>query len=281
MTDEIRRTHHYHAEAKPIEGHLRLPVTHQIRPKAHTCLPEDGGYHSQRTENFKVEEVISIRSAHTHVSGNRSNKPGEGWNTLTTVVVEGLNVLEVLTADRIVGQIITHHPLQGYVPSISFLGTRFENLRIAGYPVNLDLDLGILGSKPANDAPYGRETAFKEGIAHQYHRIRESTSLPADTLERYNRLSSTLGASEEVECSLVNRAWGDYPGSSFGHLIHIPDFGWISLGNVKVTYKEVKEKDEIHRRTTVRLDMIDLHLGCAIEGKTTIGSGSSNGSSVP
>jgi len=58
-------------------------------------------------------------------------------------------VLDVLTADRVVGQIITEHPLVGYVPIISFLGTRFENLRIAGHPVELDLDLNILGDKPA------------------------------------------------------------------------------------------------------------------------------------
>ena len=61
-------------------------------------------------------------------------KPGHGWATLTTVVVDDLNVLEVLTADRVVGQIITDYPLEGYVPAVSFLGTRFDNLRIAGHP---------------------------------------------------------------------------------------------------------------------------------------------------
>ncbi|MDR3771854.1 MAG: hypothetical protein P4L26_00825 [Terracidiphilus sp.] len=275
------RTHHYNAEATVIEGHLELPLQQEIGRQAHANLAPQGGYISRRVENYRLGEVISIRSGYTQVAGNRSDKPGEGWSTLTTVVVEGLNVLEVLTADRVVGQIVTDHPPQGYVPTISFLGTRFENLRIAGHPVKLDLDLGILGPKPANDEPFGPDADLKRRIAGQYNRIRESKSLPADMLERYNRLSSSLGSPEEVECSLVNQASGDYPGPSFGHLIHIPDFGWISLGKLRVTYKEVKAKGETHRKTTVHLTMVDLHLGCATSGTGSAGSLSTNGQTVP
>ncbi len=275
------RTHHYNAEATVIAGHLELPLQQEIGRQAHALLPAQGGYFSRRVENFRLGEVISIRSGYTQIAGNRSDKPGEGWSTLATVVVEGLNVLEVLTADRVVGQIVTDHPPQGYVPTISFLGTRFENLRIAGHPVKLDLDLGILGPKPANDEPYGPDADLKRRISAQYNRIRESQSLPADKLERYNRLSSSLGSPEEVECSLVNHASGDYPGPSFGHLIHIPDFGWIGLGKVSVNYKEVKEKGEILRKTTVHLAMIDLHLGCATSGSGTVGGISTNGQTVP
>ncbi len=275
------RTHHYNAEATVIEGHLELPLQQEIGRQAHALLSPQGGYISRRVENYRLGEVISIRSGYTQVSGNRSDKPGGGWTTLATVVVEGLNVLEVLTADRVVGQIVTDHPPQGYVPTISFLGTRFENLRIAGHPVKLDLDLGILGPKPANDEPYGPDADLKRRISAQYNRICGSKSLPADQLERYNRLSSSLGSPQEVECSLVNQASGDYPGPSFGHLIHIPDFGWISLAKLRVTYKEVKEKGETHRKTTVHLTMVDLHLGCATSGSGAAGSVSTNGQTVP
>ncbi len=58
--------------------------------------------------------------AYTQVAGNRSTKSGQGWTTLTTSVIEGLNVLDVVTADRVVGQTITEHPLEGYVPSDQF-----------------------------------------------------------------------------------------------------------------------------------------------------------------
>lgn len=275
------RNHHYTAEATVFEGHLVLPLQQEIGRQAHVTLPPQGGYISSRVENYRLGEVISIRSGYTQVAGNLSDKPGGGWNTLATVVLEGFNVLEVLTADRVVGQVITDYPAEGYVPSISFLGTRFENLRIAGHPVHLDLNLGILGPKPPDDQPYGADPELKDRISSQYSRIREGKSLPADKLERYNQLSSSLGSPEEVECSLVNHASGDYPGSSCGHLIHIPHFGWISLGRVRVNYKEVEEKGKILRKTTVRLAMVELHLGCAVGGSGTGGGISTNGQTTP
>jgi hypothetical protein len=275
------RTHTYHAEAKVIEGHLQLPLVQEIKPQAHAYLPPHGGYGSQRSEGFRVEEVLSYRSGHTQVGGNRSPKATEGWSTLTSFVVEGLNVLDVLTADRVVGQIVTDHPLKGYVPTISFLGTRFDNLRIAGHPVHLELDLGILGPKPQDDKPYGLDADIKKRITAQYNRILGSPNLPGEERERYNQLSSTLGRAEAVECSLVNNAPGGYPGACFGHRIHVPNFGWITLAKVRSTYKEVKEGNELHKRTTVHLSMIELCLGCAASGSGTIASGSSNGQTVP
>jgi hypothetical protein len=281
MEQTAERTHQYSADATVIAGHLVLPFQQEIGRQAYTTLPAEGGYFSRRVEDFRLGEVIAVRSGYTLVAGNRSNKPGEGWSTLTTVVVEGLNVLEIVTADRIVGQILTDHPPEGHVPTISFLGTRFENLRIAGHPVKLELNLGILGPKPADDKPYGLDDRFKKDISDQYNLILESEGLPADKREQYSRLSASLGSQEEVECSLVKTAKCDFPGPCYGHWFHIPHFGWISLGNVKVGYKEVREKELTLRKTTVSLTMIDLILGCAVEGKAGVGGTSTNGQTVP
>ena len=173
MSEVTERTHIYNAEATALGGHFDRPVDQEIEPQAHAKLAETGGYVTQRAETYRLHSIISFRSAYTHVAGNRSNKPGEGWDTLTTTVVEGLNVMEVLTADRVVGQTITEHPLEGYVPTISFLGTRFENLRIAGHPVELEFDHDIFGPKPVNDAPYTRDEDFVGRVTRQYDRIRE------------------------------------------------------------------------------------------------------------
>src|ERR1017187_9369323 len=140
MSEVNERTHIYNAEATVLSGQLDLPVSQKIEPQTNSKLPEKGGYFNQRSDSFQLESVLSFRSAYSHVAGIRSLKPGGGWHTLNTTVVEGLNVMEVLTADRVVGQTITEHPLAGYMPSISFLGTRFENLRIAGHPVELEWD---------------------------------------------------------------------------------------------------------------------------------------------
>lgn len=279
--ESLKRTHFYHASVSAISGHLKLPLAREIRPQALAELHKEGGYFSQRLENFSVEGVISIRSASTQVSGNRSTKPGQGWTTLTTTTIEGLNVLDVVTADRIVGQIVTEHPLEGYVPTVCFLGTRFENLRISGHAVNLDLDHNILGAKPDNDGPYTRDAGLIARAKEQYKRVLESSELPEDLRERYNQLSSNPGGSEAVECSLVNRANGSFPGLSFGHILSVPDFGKIILAGLKVSHRDPHPTTGAPKITNVDLNMLDLKLGCVADGMVSVGSGSTNGGTVP
>jgi hypothetical protein len=264
-----------------LSGHLKLPLSHPIEPQTHSKLSAEGGYVSQRSDAYQLESVISFRSAYSHVAGNKSCKPGEGWNTLTTTVVEGLNVMEVLTADRVVGQTITQHPLKGYMPSISFLGTRFENLRIAGIPVELEYDYDIFGPMPINDMPYALEAGVVSRVSRQYDRILQNKNLPAALQERYNRLSSTLGSAEAIECSLVNRVAGLFPGTIAGNMITIPGFGTITLGKLTVKHEDPIASAKTHKKTTFTLTMIDLNLGCVIEGRVPIGDGSSNGDSAP
>jgi hypothetical protein len=274
------RTHKYNAEATVLSGDLLLPISQKIEPQTHSKLAETGGYFNQRTEAYRLESIISFRAAYSHVAGNRSNKQGGGWSTLTTTVVEGLNVMEVLTADRVVGQTITEHPVEGYIPSISFLGTRFENLRIAGYPVQLEFDYEIFGPRPINDLPYVKDAGVVGRVARQYDRILQNKNLPAELQERYNRLSSTLGAAEAVECSLVNRVAGLFPGSVFGNVITVPGFGTITLAKLTVKHEDPHEKTKAPKKTTFTLTMLDLKMGCVIEGSIPIGGGTTNGTST-
>jgi hypothetical protein len=282
MPDEVNgRTHKYNAEATVLSGNLILPLVQEIRAQARIALPDSGGYTSQHAENYRLEGVISYRSAYTQVAGNRSTKPDQGWTTLTTSVIEGLNVLDVVTADRVVGQTITEHPLEGYVPSVNFLGSRFENLRIAGHPVALDINLNILGSKPANDAFYAHDPGVSGRVANQYKHILGHNDLPEDLRERYNRLSSSLRGAESVECSLVNQVAGSFPGRSYGHIIDIPDFGKVVLGKLTVTPDDAKPGTQTPRKTTIKLTMIDMEFGCAIAGGVGFVGGSTNGGTLP
>ena len=208
MPEEVNgRTHLYNAHATILSGSLELPLVQAIKPQARVELPREGGYFSQRAENYRLEGVISFRTAYSQVAGNRSTKAGQGWTTLTTTAIEGLNILDVLTADRIVGQTITEHPLVGYVPSVNFLGTRFENLRIAGHPVSLDLDLNILGAKPAEDAPYSQDPGVVQRTSTQYKRILDDGALPALLRDRYNQLLSNVGSPEKQVFLGQSRDW--------------------------------------------------------------------------
>lgn len=282
MPDEIDdREHRFSAVATIVSGALQRPLEQEIRPQARIALPEAGGYISHHSGHFHVESVFSYRSAYTQVAGNRDLKPGHGWTTLTTAVIEGLNVLEVVTADRVVGQIITEHPLEGYVPRINLLGTRFENLRIAGSPVELDIDLNILGPKPTNDAFYSHDPDVVGRVEHQCKNLLGHGELPADLRERYNRLSSSVRGAETFECSLVNQVLGDLPGRSYGHIIDIPDFGKVILGRLRVTNERVQGAAPNASKTTFSLLMIDLQLGCAGHGGIGFVGGDTNGGTLP
>ena len=93
MSEVNERSHRFDAEAVVLSGQLDLPVSQKIEPQAHSQLPEKGGYFNQRSDSFRLESVISFRAAYSHVSGSRSLKPGGGWHTLNTTVVEGRNVM--------------------------------------------------------------------------------------------------------------------------------------------------------------------------------------------
>ncbi len=110
---------------------------------------------------------------------------------------------------------------------------------------------------------YTKEPGVIARVGGQYKRVLETKGLPEDLRERYNRFSGDIGKSEAVECSLVHRASGSYPGLSFGHIIHVPDFGKIVLGKLKVTHEKHDTPTKAPRITHVHLTMVDLELGCA------------------
>ncbi len=285
MPDPIKREHFYHAEATALSGHFDLPVNQQVESRIYTKLPETGGYLAQRSDAFRVESVLYYRSAYTQVAGNKDVKAGHGWTSLATAVVEGLNVLDIVTADRVVGQVSVEHPLVGYVPRVTFLGTRFDNLRIAGHPVKLDLHPDLFGSSPASDGAYTRDQGFLGRVASQFEHLHRQPDLPAEVHGRYNRLPATSGEGalkqEKVECSLINQADGAYPGRSFGHVIKVPDFGTIYLATVSVEHSDFQDQTGVPKETLIHLNMLELEMGCLASGSVKVSAMIVNGRSKP
>src|ERR1039457_170383 len=281
MPDTSPRYHLYHAEADALSGRLTLPLVQEIKLPTYVKLGEKGGYLSQHSEHYQLGGVVSFRSAYTQVAGNPDSKPDHGWNTLTTAVIENLNVMDVVTADRIVAQISTDHPLRGYVPMVTFLGTRFENLRIAGHEVKLDFDLNMLGPKPKDDGAYTSNQDFQKGVAAQRDRIRGQKNIPSDISERYNQLPSSLKNQGSIKCSLVNQAEGAYPGRGFGHVIDVPNFGKIYLATLTLEQSDFEPKAGTPKQTLIHLTMIEMQMGCIGGGTIAGGTGKTNGGSYP
>jgi hypothetical protein len=222
--------HNYYAEANVLTADLEQPLKDKIRPQAFVKLPRDGQYQFSQADPFRFEGILSYKSGYTQVAGHPSSKIA-GFTTLATSVLEGLNVLDVVTADRVVAQISTVHPAYGtgQVPSVTFLGTRFDNLRIAGHKVEVERSLDILGPKPVDDESYFDNRDVRDRISRQYDRIAAANDLPDWAAEQYPKGRSALNGSGKLECSLISSVAGA-PGISFGHVIDLPHFGKIFLG---------------------------------------------------
>jgi hypothetical protein len=171
--------HIYYAEANVLSADLKQPLKEKIPPRVQVKLPSNGRYQFKKGSSFRFEGIISYHSAYSQVAGHPSSK-SDGSATLATAVVEGLNVLDVVTADRVVAQISTVHPVfgTGQVPSVTFLGTRFENLRIGGHKIKVTRKLDILGAKPAGDKSYFEDPGVQSRVSLQYDKVATAEGHP-------------------------------------------------------------------------------------------------------
>lgn len=256
MDANIKRIHYYHADASAIGGFYEKP-THQLLPvQAPLTLPATGGYATHNICNFRLEGILSIKNASTQVSGSVHHKDGP-WTTLATATVEGLNIGEVLTVDRVVAQIMTEHPAAGYHPKVTLLGTRYENLRIAGKEITPVLDLNICIQGDGKDFPKESCLNSNEFLSRAEKQSKQLTSkeLPGPLKERYAWDNASRQSKGYVLCSVVTEVKGDFPGKAHGHILDIPEFGKVFLGELIVDHG------------SFRLIMIRTEQGCAVQGR--------------
>jgi hypothetical protein len=307
--------HEYHAEAHVLSGELKHPIEQPIQHQARVVLKKtrDDGHITQSVRETTLEGLISFKAGHSRASGNKIAKKDlwgndhSGWVTLSTSVIEGLNVFEIITADRVVAQVSTEHAMENrHVPKVTFLGTRFENLRVGGYPVEVELDLGICGDKPEGDRPYLEDSGFLDRVRHQLDSILRAKGLPEGLEQEYDsniariddfRKRGNGGAKgapnghSKLQCSLV-KSIGPIPIPGvkiFGNVIFIPDFGTVSLAEVVVGTGDDGSSHSAGSRSGsspsdsnyFTLNMLNMHLGCVGGGTVLVGSATANGNTRP
>jgi hypothetical protein len=322
--------HAYHAEAYILKGELKQPIQQPIEPFGLVVL-ENTRRESLITQSVgetNIEGLISFKRGHTRVAGTHVKQKTDlfgrdhaGWVTLSTAAVEGYNVVDVVTADRVVAQLTTEHPPTkdpkrpiGHVPWVNFIGTRFENLRIGGYPVEVELDLAFCGPRPDDDRPYLQDGGFLNRVQRQLDGIVDSRDLPEslekkygaeiayiDDLKKRAKGNKNGGCWNEasakgypkVRCSLVKKIKlpTPIPGvSTFGNAIFIRDFGTVYLAELEVGISQ-GHSDFRHRKgdpssgpgdsNYFTLNMLDMRLGCPSVGNTSSPSAKSNGQTQP
>ncbi len=262
------------ADANALGGFLEEPFARTIPALAPVSLPAVGGFATARSGAFNLDEIVSCSSAYTLVTGREESGSGGTISTLCTAVIEDLNILEVVTAKRIVAQIAVTIPKERSLPRrISFAGSRFEGLRLAGRDCTprMNSELHRLDVGNGEELPLTWQSIANAGRLQAdrlmtWYRSRNQDAKKWAT-ERHGWMTSSDPARKEgasVLCSLVD---GFQTGNHFendpekephnGHIVAIPGFGRIILGELLVS------------RESVQLVSIRAELGCPVVGRVT------------
>jgi|SRR5579864_3352900 len=161
---------HFHAFAHALAGEFRHPLWSIIPARASAALSSIGGHSMSEERAFHFQDFVCFKSAHTFVSGK--HRRDDTYVTHASTVVKGLNILGVVTADKIVSRLTSVHRPKETEGHIIADDSRFEGLKINGEDVKVTLrhDLLVkcktfdsLAKGIAGDRKSGKIVEFEEG----------------------------------------------------------------------------------------------------------------------
>jgi hypothetical protein len=276
----------YHAFTTGAAGRITAPFQEIIPIQASCALSGNGGFGSSRVDGFQFHDIVSFASAHSVVAGSYSAEK-KSYSSIATVTVEDLDVLGVVRADRIMCRVASSHPDDPEKPhSITFIGSHFDNLKIAGYPVKLDLAMDRFGK-------YGTAQALRDAYKENAGEDLKCEPQKPGFRDEYNRMCLVGYAGDDIPARAKKfLPWagrglsekipennGMISGSLlrgieglgseltvYGHIIEVKGFGIIRLAEFHIT------------ETSRKLVMLQINLGCTPDGDVTICGAEGNGS---
>lgn len=252
--------HIFSASAYGFAGELERPSRHTISTQAASVLAAEGGRGSNRVQNFKFDGFLSVADAHTEVGGSHDDCHNR-FSTYAFSSLEGVNVADMLTADRVVSRLYIYtpaNPADKSEPSFTITGSHFDNLRIAGYKVDVQLatsefhishdtltnagkaDKWLLASQLA------QSKKDLQGLENEYHALKgikalvdrwkdkdkgETTGSDKQDGEKHSHCPTYL-FSPIKKLELVGYSGSDI--QILGNIICIPKFGVIRLADLLV-----------------------------------------------
>jgi hypothetical protein len=307
----------YNASAVALGGNIVLPSPTIIYSQASAALAPTGGAGTQTVNNFNYNGIITFDEASVFVTGSQD---GDRFNTLSTVTIRNLNVLNVLQADRLVASITSSHKKGAPEGEITFQGTSVDNLRIAGRDITPRFNHGFYSRYPTYEAltnglrktvdqsdslevkawveaevarekakgdPLFDEVAFRHDLG-----CRNVACLVADRF-CWNRSAAANGAPDDhgsIHCSLAD----DIPGIEE---VTEPDPLTMTAEDLKNWHWQhpvrrngyvikvkgfgtIKLAEMVIKPGERRINLFRLELGCPITGSMTVGSASTNGTEL-
>jgi hypothetical protein len=242
----------YQASAYSVAAEFERPKKHSLSPQASVLLAGHGGHGSNRASAYSVDGLISFKNAYSEVGGSFDDCH-DMHTTHAWSVIEGLNVADMLTADRIVSRMAVYHSAaNNSEASYDITGSYFENLRIAGHPVDVKLATHVFHD---HDTYSKVAKSHRDGKTDEWLVGSKLNQLKDNQLEEledtYHALSGMSGLVKEWKkpkrpqdrgsywFSPANHLdWNKQVGSSeiqgFGSIICIPKFGVVRLAEMVV-----------------------------------------------
>jgi hypothetical protein len=252
----------FRADANALGGILKKPFHKPIPTLAPVSLPAAGGFAKARSEAFTLDNIVSCSSAYSRVSGQEEEDGS--ISILVTAVVEGLNLLEVVEAERVVAQLSILIPPDRKGLKVSTAGSRFEGLRLAGRPMDPQLSPRLHDREKERDEQ-GRAHGATAG--HLWEIGKEQAARVTNAFagrhnaawaeNRFKWMQTEEQTNTSVLCSLVDGFIPHRP-EHCGHVVEIPGFGRFFFGELLLT------------RDSAQLVSIRAELGCPVTGTVTI-----------
>jgi hypothetical protein len=250
---DIKNTAFYsfRADANVLGGFLELPIPKPIPTLAPVSLPAVGGFTTASAEAFTLDSLISCGKASSHVVGRVLE---DGVVAIeSTAVVEDLNILQVVRAKRIVAR-LSIWIKNGAGLKVSTLGSTFEGLRLGDCRRNPWLNQEL---QRFEHSQAGASRADAERIGAGQAANINKTFAGRDNAEWADNRSKWMNGKGKhgAGCSLVD---GFEDARDCGHVVDIPGFGRIFLGELFIT------------PFSAQLVSIRAELGCPVTGKITV-----------
>ena len=269
------RVFHYHADANAVGGVMQKPAQQLIASQASVSLAGGGGHSIATSPRLHLEGPLTVESATTEVTGSVDDGDG-AWTTIVTSEVLDLNLLDVVTAKRLTAKMAVKHPRKGYHPIVVLIGSQFEGFKIHGKDVEVVVNHDVLNPEKSTGYPdiaAVHNPHVRQAVAERSRTMTSRADAPQWLKDRYSwtelEKDKDPAGRGHLVCSFVEEVRGTAAGDTFGHVVHIPDFGNLFLGEI------------IFDARSFHLTMLRAEMGCANEGTVTVGSARTNGSSVP